>query len=85
MNLTLQYLKKKYKRVTTLMVMSADGIPLHEWGAERIAELPRQMQRHAYKIAEEAQREFDEQEETRREEEAEDAADETPMQNLYIN
>jgi hypothetical protein len=86
-NYTLEYLKKKYKRVTTLMLMSAEGIPLHEWGAESIAGLPRQMRRHAERIAREAQEEFDEEQERLRKaaEEVEDVGDETPVQKSYIN
>jgi hypothetical protein len=58
-NYTLEYLKKKHKRVTTAMMMDASGVPREDWEAEMISELPRQMQRHAEKLAEEARRERD--------------------------
>jgi hypothetical protein len=53
-NYVLESLKKRHKRVTTAMMMDASGVPREDWGGELIAELPRQMQRHAERLAEEA-------------------------------
>jgi hypothetical protein len=58
-NYTLEYLKKKHKRVTTETMMDASGVPREDWEAEMISELPRQMKRHAEKLAEEARQERD--------------------------
>lgn len=51
-NYVLESLKSKHKRVTTAMLMDASGVPREDWQAEMISGLPRQMRRHAEKLAE---------------------------------
>ena len=62
----LESLRKRYKRVTTEMVMDASGVPREDWEGEMIAELPRRMQAKAQELADEAR------EEVRREKEKEE-------------
>jgi hypothetical protein len=47
----LESLRKRYKRVTTAMVMDASGVPREDWEGEMIAELPRRMQAKAQQLA----------------------------------
>jgi len=54
-----EMLCKKYKRVTTAQMMDASGVPREDWEGEMISELPRRMQEHAQKLADEARRERD--------------------------
>jgi cbb3-type cytochrome oxidase cytochrome c subunit len=68
----LESLRKRYKRVTTEMVMDASGVPREDWEGEMIAELPRRMQAKAQQLADAAR------EEVRREQEK----DEMLKQNL---
>ena len=49
----------KKKRVTTAQMMDRSGVPREDWEGEMIAELPRRMQEHAQKLADEARRERD--------------------------
>jgi hypothetical protein len=56
-NYVLESLRLRHKRVTTAMLMEASGVPREDWEAEMIADPPRQMQRRAEKLAEEARRE----------------------------
>ena len=63
---TLARLRKRYKRVTTEMMMDASGVPREDWEGEMIAELPRRMQAKAQELADEAR------EEVRREKEKEE-------------
>jgi hypothetical protein len=58
----LESLRKRYKRVTTEMVMDASGVPREDWEGEMIAELPRRMQAKAQELADEARRERDKEE-----------------------
>jgi hypothetical protein len=58
----LESLRKRYKRVTTAMVMDASGVPREDWEGEMIAELPRRMQAKAQELADEARRERDKEE-----------------------
>ena len=51
MNYVLDYLRKRHKRVTTAILMDAHSEPREDWEAEMIAELPRQVQQHAQKLA----------------------------------
>jgi hypothetical protein len=57
----LEWLKQRYpgRRITTAMMMDCSGVPRQDWGGELIAGLPRQMRRHAERLAEEARLEAD--------------------------
>jgi hypothetical protein len=59
MNYIIDYLRKTRKRVTTATVMDASGLPRESWEAEEISNLPRQMRRHAEKLAAEAREELE--------------------------
>jgi hypothetical protein len=69
-NYMLEWLKKRYpgRRITTEMLMDASGVPRQDWGGELIAGLPRQMRRHAERLAEESRLEADQEAEEERQE-----------------
>jgi hypothetical protein len=53
---TLEYIKKNYpdRKITAEDYVSMNGIPVSEYGAERIAECPRKFRRKIEKMARQA-------------------------------